>query len=119
MTAEWYTALEAGRVSAMKRLLAPDAAIMFPTKTVRGRDQLDGFLDALFKTKRYESCEWQIESVATVDRMVAVVTQSLCHVDSQQGNRGKQDVRHRVMKVYERQADESWLIVRIDAQAIE
>ena len=113
---QWFAAIEAGEVSTLQRSLTEDAAIMFPAKTVRGREKLDGFLEALFMAGQVKSCEWQIEDVEEVDRTVVVVTRSRCQVEVRQGNRGDTESRYRVIKVYERQADDMWLIVRIDAQ---
>ena len=52
---QWFAAIEAGEISILQRSLTEDAAIMFPVKTVRGRDQLDGFIQALFKAGSVES----------------------------------------------------------------
>jgi ketosteroid isomerase-like protein len=113
---QWFAAIEAGNISTLQRSFTEDAAIMLPVKTVRGRDRLGDFIQAFFQASKVESCDWEFEDVASVDRMVVVVTRSRCRAEVRQGDRGDTEFLHRMIKVYEQQADDTWLIVRIDAQ---
>ena len=113
---EWYDALVAGDELSLRRMFAEDAAFVLQDRTVRGRDMLNAFKGAIFRAVQIEACDWSIEGVLSVDRLATVVTQSTCTGVVRQGESRPMRSQVLLLKVYERQADGTWLIVRVDGQ---
>jgi uncharacterized protein (TIGR02246 family) len=109
-TAKWYSAFNAGDVSAIIQLYASDAVLLLQGETFNGRGAIEAFHKGNFAKVRY-SCTYTIDSVSMVDNLAAVWGDDAC-VETPTAGGPSQSWVGRWLTVYQLQPDGSWLIVR-------
>ena len=112
--ASFWAALNSGNTRALKSMFATDAVFLHPDQEVRGPEMVEQFVIALLAAARYD-CEWTIEGAYALDKLAAVSSSVTCTVVPT-GGREPSTRPGQVLKVYQLQADGSWLIVRMYAE---
>ena len=110
----WWSAMKAGDARALRSLFSADVVFLDHNQTVRGRQDVEGFVRALFAARSYD-CEGALESVQVLDKLATVLSSASCTAIPRDG-REPFARSLRFLKVYERQDDGSWLIVRVSDQ---
>ncbi len=106
--------MNSGNTRALKSMFATDAVFLHPDQEVRGPEMVEQFVIALLAAARYD-CEWKIEGAYALDKLAAVSSSVTCTVVPT-GSREPSTRPGQVLKVYQLQADGSWLIVRMYAE---
>lgn len=109
----WWTGVNEGDAAALAQLFTSDAAFALGDEEVRGRDAIEAFATRFLAHTRFD-CQRTREGVYSLPRLTAV----LSHVTCTETSTGATPLQSegRILKVYERQRDGSWLIVRASAE---
>ena len=110
VTAKWYAALHAGDASSFMKLYAADAVAVLPTQTLRGRSAIEAF-HRRDKDRTGYKCTWTIGGAHALAKQAAVWGTDNC-IETPKGGGPSRTAMSEWLTVYERQPDNSWLIVR-------
>ncbi len=106
----FYEAYNSANLAALMRHYEPDAVILTPDETIRGRAAIEAFYSADFAQAR-SSCEWAVDGARAVGRHAAVWGHEKC-VEVPKSGESSRTLIYRWLTVWGRQADGSWLIAR-------
>jgi uncharacterized protein (TIGR02246 family) len=112
----WVAAYNAGDTPALSKLWADDGVLLLGDQILRGRQAIESFARTDFEQTRH-SCSFPIHGAQVLDKLAAVWGHSSCTNTPKSGGAARTS-QGQWLRVYQLQADGSWLIVRDSGQPI-
>ena len=110
----WLAAFNAGDAKALANLYAPDAAVLIPAQSVRGRPSIDQFQANYLESNSF-NCSGSIDGARVLEKLAAVWGHVRCTKTSRGGG-AAQTATNDWLRVYEVQPGGKWLISRDTSQ---